>query len=197
MPNQSIKKLDAALLNRLKQGEVAAFEAVYWKYSAWIFNFVHSLLRDKTLTEDVTQTVFLKIWEKHAEINTEENFESYVFTIARNLVYKETERRALAEQFIESMQSRADDTDMETEQTIDTESLRKYVNLLVEQLPPARRQIYRLSREHYLSNKEIAGQLSLSEKTVETQLYRALRFLKQKLSDDSGLLLLLSLLFVK
>jgi RNA polymerase sigma-70 factor (ECF subfamily) len=179
MPNQPTKKIDTALLDRLKQGEEAAFEAVYWKYSAWIYNFVHSLLQDKTLTEDVTQTVFLKIWEKHAEINTAENFESYLFTIARNLVYKETERRMLAEQFIESMQSRADDTDMETEQTIDTESLREYVNLLVEQLPPARRQIYRLSREHHLSNKEIAGQLSLSEKTVETQLYRALRLLKQ------------------
>jgi RNA polymerase sigma-70 factor (ECF subfamily) len=197
MPNQPTRKTDTALLNRLKQGEETAFEAGYWKYSAWIYNFVHALLRDKTLTEDVTQTVFLKIWEKHATIDTAENFESYLFTIARNLVYKETEKRALAEQFIESMQSRADDADTETEQTIDTESLREYVTLLVEQLPPARRQIYRLSRERHLSNKEIAGRLSLSEKTVETQLYRALRFLKQKLSDDSGLLLLLSLLLVK
>ncbi|MDR3269527.1 MAG: hypothetical protein LBT83_10745, partial [Tannerella sp.] len=92
MPPKPIKTTDDALLTRLKQGEEAAFEAVYWKYSAWIYNFVHSLLQDKTLTEDVTQSVFLKIWEKHAEIDAAANFESWLFTIARNLVYKETER---------------------------------------------------------------------------------------------------------
>jgi len=197
MTKVSSPKIKKEILLRLKQGEEFAFDSIYWKYSAWVYNFIFSLLQDKALAEDLTQTVFLKIWERHEDINPESGFESYLFTIARNLVYKETENRLLTEHLIESIrkQQKVDDSNMEEE--IQTDSLQQYITQLVEQLPPARKEIYQLSRVFHLSNKEIAEKLSISEKTVETQLYRALQFLKKKLSDDSGLIFLLALLFVE
>lgn len=80
------------------------------------------------------------------------------------------------------------------EENIDADSLKEYIDTLVEQLPPSRKDIFHLSRRHHLSNKEIAARLSISEKTVETQLYRALRFIKQKLSDDTNLAILMLLM---
>ena len=191
MKKRAMAVIDLDILSRLKQGDEKAFEVIYWKYSSWVFNFIHSLLYDKSLAEDLTQTVFLKIWEKRMTIDPDLGFDSYLFAIARNLVYKETENRLQSEQFNMILKDRSLDTDTLMEENIDAESLREYIDTLVEQLPPSRKDIFYLSRRQHLSNKEIATRLFISEKTVETQLYRALRFIKQKLSEDANLAILI------
>lgn len=96
-----------------------------------------------------------------------------------------------SEQLTFTFEGRARETDSLTEENIDAESLREYIDALIEQLPLSRKQIFLLSRRQHLSNKEIADRLSVSEKTVETQIYRALRFIKQKLSEESNLAVLI------
>lgn len=194
MKKRVVIGVDGDVLFRLKQGDEDAFESIYWKYNSWVFNFIHSLLFDKSLAEDLTQTVFLKIWEKRESIDPELGFDSYLFAIARNLVYKETENRLQSELLSDTLKEHSANHDSLTEENIDADSLREYINNLIEKLPPSRRQIFQLSRHAHLSNKEIASRLSISEKTVETQLYRALRFLKQKLSEDPHLAILLLVL---
>lgn len=194
MKKHIIVSIDPDVLFRLKQGDEKAFEVVYWKYSSWVFNFIQSLLYDKSLAEDLTQTVFLKIWEKRTNIEPELGFDSYLFAIARNLVYKETESRLQSEQVNITLKNRSVEIESLTEENIDADSLKEYIDTLVEQLPPSRKDIFYLSRRQHLSNKEIAIRLSISEKTVETQLYRALRFIKQKLSDDIHLAILIFLI---
>lgn len=194
MKKRAALGVDEDVLFRLKQGDESAFESIYWKYNSWVFNFIHSLLFDKSLAEDLTQTVFLKIWEKRESIDPELGFDSYLFAIARNLVYKETENRLQSELLSDTLKEHSANHDSLTEENIDADSLREYINNLIEKLPPSRRQIFQLSRHAHLSNKEIASRLSISEKTVETQLYRALRFLKQKLSEDPHLAILLLVL---
>lgn len=162
-------RVNEDLLKRLKAGEEKAFEDLYWIYSPQVYNFINSLLFDKSLAEDLTQNVFLKIWEKHEQIELELGITAYLFTIARHLVFKETEFR---------LSQHA------------TNSLLEYIDHLIENLPPARREIFRLSRFEQLSNKEIAHKLSISEKTVETQLYRSFQYLRSKLPSDKRWILL-------
>ena len=183
-------KVDGHLLIDLKNGDEKAFETLFWKYNEHVYHFIYSLLYEKSMAEDLTQNVFLKIWEKHETIDVEQNFDAYLFTIARNLVYKETENRLLSEKLTESLQRQLSDADSLTEERIDAESLREYINSLIEELPPSRREIFRLSRQEHLSYREIAERLSISEKTVETQLSRALRFLRDRLSSDGFLCLI-------
>ena len=90
-------KVDGHLLIDLKNGDEKAFETLFWKYNEHVYHFIYSLLYEKSMAEDLTQNVFLKIWEKHETIDVEQNFDAYLFTIARNLVYKETENRLLSE----------------------------------------------------------------------------------------------------
>lgn len=187
-------KVDKNILVNLKNGDEKAFETLFWEYNSHVYHFIYSLLYEKSLAEDLTQTVFLKIWEKRNTIDPEQGFDAYLFTIARNLVYKETQNRLLSEKFMQTVQAQLSDTDSLMEEKIDAESLREYINGLVEELPPARREIFRLSRNEHLSYKEIAKRLSISEKTVETQLNRALRFLREKLSSNNLLAALLLLL---
>ncbi len=78
MKKHAIATIDSDVLLRLKLGDEKAFEVVYWKYSSWVFNFIQSLLYDKSLAEDLTQTVFLKIWEKRTSIDPELGFDSFL-----------------------------------------------------------------------------------------------------------------------
>ena len=182
-------RIDEDLLKRLKAGEEKAFEDLYWTYSSQVYNFINLLLCDKSLAEDLTQNVFLKIWEKHEQIVPELGITAYLFTIARHFVFKETEFRLSQYAMLHIENIDLSDNSKEEEQH-DTNSLFEYIDHLIENLPPARREIFRLSRFNHLTNKEIAHRLSISEKTVETQLYRSFQYLRSKLPPDKYWILL-------
>lgn len=185
-------KLDKCLLIKLRDGDEKAFESLFWKYNEHIYNFILSIFHDDFTSEDITQNVFLKIWERRESIDIDLNFESYIFTIARNLAYKEMELRLVSQKLSDAIAEKLVDENLLMEERIDSESLREYIHGLVEELPDARRRIFQLSRYEHLSNKEIATRLSISEKTVETQMTRALRFLRPRLSSDGMLCLLIA-----
>lgn len=185
------KQVDKEVLIRLKKGDKAAFEELYWIYNRRLYNFVLSVLFDKSLAEDITQTCFLKIWENRATIDEEKGFTSYLHTIAKNLVYRETERELLKNRFLATLQEHKPDNT--TQETIDANLLQEHINKLIEKLPPARKEIFIMSRLQGLSNKEIAEKLSISEKTVETQVYRSIQYLKKHFQDYFILLGLLYL----
>jgi len=88
--------IDSKTLQRLKTGDVDAFESIFRIYNGKIYHFVMATLFDKSLAEDITQSVFLSLWEHRQEINPEKNFQAYLYTIAKNRVYRETEKRVLA-----------------------------------------------------------------------------------------------------
>ena len=194
MEKHTLKDIDATVLRRLKEGDETAFESIYWKYNSHVFNFINSLLYDRVISEDITQSVFMKIWERRESIDLDKGFDAYLFTIARNMVYKETENRLLSESAFYALSQQQTNEDFLMEEKIDADSLRLYIDNLIEQLPLSRKEIFKLSRREHLSNNEIATRLSISEKTVETQLYRSLRFLKEKLSNDHLLAILLIVL---
>jgi RNA polymerase sigma-70 factor (ECF subfamily) len=187
------KQVDKDVLIRLKKGDHAAFEDLYWIYNRRLYNFVLSILFDKSLAEDITQTCFLKIWENRENIDEEKSFTSYLHTIAKNLVYRETERELLKSRFLAVLQERQQKTDNTIQETIDAHLLQEHINELIEKLPPARKEIFIMNKLQGLSNKEIAEKLSISEKTVETQVYRSIQFLKTYFKDY---FILLGLLFL-
>lgn len=175
--------INKRVLERLKDGDEQAFESIYRAYSGRIYGFLLSTLGDcSSVAEDLLQTFFLKLWEGRSHIDLEKDFNSYLFTIARHLVYKELNKRLThsAITLLEEIDIDVED-DNRADRIIETESLQCYVNCLLDELPRSRREIFILSRFQLLSNKAIANKLSISEKTVETQIYRALKFLKSRI----------------
>lgn len=171
------------LIFRLKQGDYSAFEELYRLYSPRLYNFVNSILFNKSQAEDITQICFTKIWEKKADLDISGNFSAYLYTIARNQVYLEVDRQIRDAKYLQSVQKMEPEATSTTEEEIDARILYQNISKLLEELPQTRRNIFRLSRFKGYSNKEIANQLSISERTVETQIYRTLSFLKKRLKD--------------
>ena len=186
--------IDPEMLHRLKTGDVGAFEHIFQMYGGKVFHFALATLYDKNLAEDITQNVFLSVWEHRKNIVPEKNFQAYLYTIAKNLVYRETEKRILASNYEERLKKAApNEEDFSTEENIDANLLEETILQLVDKLPEARRKIFLLHFKEDLSNKEIAKQLSISEENVEMQVRRSRDYLRKHLKDSVALVALLFL----
>ena len=84
-------------LQLLKEGNKNAFEALYRGYNARIYNFVLSMVSNAGVAKDITQDIFLHIWEKRLNIDLEGNFDGYLFKISQNMVYHYVRRVAFCE----------------------------------------------------------------------------------------------------
>lgn len=177
------------LLKSLKHDEPSALDGIFNTYHIRVFNFCLLFLKDRELAREATQLLFIKIWEKRRHLSEDKPLEAQIFAITKNLAIdmlrsesRKKNREAHFAQHIESQGSL-------TEQTVLANDLTEAIHSAVEKLPPRRRMIFTLSRYEGLTYQEIADRLSLSPKTVEHQMGKAIRSLKLKLSDFLPLLL--------
>ena len=173
---------DRVLVEKLKGGDIACFELLYSKYSGKLYNYVLSLSKgDFYLAEEIVQNVFVKIWEIRQHISTEGSFNSFVYTVGRNMFLNVVKSRLQEHLYHDYVVDHETALDNSVEKEIEYKMLEEQINRLIEQLPPARRNIYVLSRVKNLPNKEIAALLDISENTVESQLNKATQFMRKNL----------------
>lgn len=180
----------------LRRGDIVSFEYLYNCWSGKLYNFVMRISRnDIYLAEEIVQSVFIKVWENREQIETDKSFGAYICTIAKNQLVNVYQHRML-ESLYQTKIKTSEPIENTTEKEVDYHLLEEYIDSLIEQLPPARRKIFILSRRKLLTNKEIAAKLNLSENTVESQLTKAIAFLRNRIGRHYGLSisLLLSLL---
>ena len=182
---------DRVLLEKLKSGNIACFELLYSKYSGKLYNYVLSLSKgDFYLAEEIVQNVFVKIWEIRQHINTEGSFNSFVYTVGRNMFLNVVKSRLQEHLYHDYVVDHEAVLDNSVEKEIEYKMLEEQINRLIEQLPPARRNIYVLSRVKNLPNREIAALLDISENTVESQLNKATQFMRKNLLPYYSVLVL-------
>lgn len=164
---------------RLNCGSKQAFTAIYNKYVGRIFNYVCAMTRDEVLAEDITQFCFMKLWERRKEIRPDENFAAYLYVIARNAVYKETRRLITSANYIDFLTHASAIGLNSTQEDVNFSLLKSKMAQVIDRLPDSRRLIYLMSSERHMTNEEIARELNISPKTVETQLSRVVAALRK------------------
>ena len=186
-------------LELLKKGSSPSFETLYRRYSGKLYNFVMKVSKgDSYIAEELVQRTFIKVWETKEYVNPDKSFISYLCTIAKNMLLNEYEHQTIQFIYEEYVKVRAVENDYSTEKEVDKNLLEEYIDKLADKLPPKRREIFILSRKDGLSNKEIAQKLNITESTIETQLSKALTFMKSEIIAhyDNILALLISLIII-
>ena len=173
-------------IENLRKGNRSSFEYLYTVWSGKLYNFVMKISHgDSYLAEEMVQTVFLKVWKNREQLDPK-NF------LTNHYQHKMMEILYIEQQIDHPGTPYARGTD----EVVEYHLLEEFVDSLIQQMPEGRQRIYKLSRQSHLSNREIADQLQISENTVESQLTKAISFLRKRLKDqyDLGLLALSCLL---
>lgn len=184
--------VDDKILKALKGGEMKSFEIIYRLYNSHIYNFIYRMIKNTSVSKDLAQDVFLQIWNTKNNIKYDNNFEGYLFTMTRNTVYQYIRREVLLQNYINKLGKDKDEkTDVDIEGELDNKYFEERISELIEELPEARRRIFLLYWKSDLSYKEIAQTLSLSEKTIATQVNRSLQFLRDRMTNIAPIAILL------
>ena len=176
--------VDEHILELVKKGNAKAFETLFLLYKNKVYNFVCGSTYDKNVSEDITQNVFLAVWEHRESIEPDNNFDAFIFKIARNMVYRHTEKKILAYRFSQKYTTENSDIIQSTEEDIDSKLLLDTLMAFVDKLPEKSKEIFLLRQIEGLSIKEIALKLEITPKTVENQIYRSVLSLKKILSKQ-------------
>ena len=179
-------------LELLRNASMQSFESLYHRYSGKLYNFVMKVSKgDSYIAEELVQRTFIKVWETKEYVNPDKSFISYLCTIAKNMLLNEYEHQTVQYIYHAYVKLNLMDIDSSTEKEVDKDLLEEYIDILAENLPPKRREIFILSRKEGLSNKRISELLHISESTIETQLSKALAFMKSQLEKHYEYILLI------
>lgn len=181
---------DAALMLRVQQGDLAAFETLVETYRQPVFNFIQRTLRDADETEDVAQQVFVQVWKAAPRYRVASRFSTWLFTIARNLCLNELRRRSRhpAESLDAPVETAdgpferdfADAAHGVTDQVLLTELTAKIDEALAD-LPESQRSAILLVREKNLPYEDIARILEVSVSATKSLIHRGRETLKRRL----------------
>jgi RNA polymerase sigma-70 factor (ECF subfamily) len=148
--------------------------------------------------EDITQNVFLRIWEKRGLLDPEKSFEGFIFTIAYRSVmdHFRTNPKRLQSLFPVDLLTDSVVSTVSADALLNHHQLESIYQQALQALPPKRKEIFLLSRHGGLTNRQIAEQLGISIKTVESQMTAALSFLKHFFSHADFGRALITLVFI-
>ena len=182
------------LVINLSKDNILAFNSLYKIYSVRLYRFAFSYLKNAAEAEELVQEVFEKVWENRQRLKTELSFRSYLFTIALNQIRKHFNKKATSLRYLESL---TQDAEYPVSFQDDSyESNLQQINLIIEQLPPRRREIFIKSKLEGKSSKVVAQELNISAGTVDNQVSEALRFIRSQLKTNNIAVVLFACLFV-
>ena len=116
-------------------------------------SFSYGFLKDRDEAEELTQMIFIKLWEKKEAFASVNNFDSYMFTLSKYTIFNYIEARHIIPVEIDDVPDVSDTTTPYDE--IVANDLKLLVDLTVSEMPPQRKQIFHLSRQEGLTNDEI------------------------------------------
>lgn len=173
-------KINIKTLEALRSGDHKAFESVFIAYYDKVKFFIFGYLKSESDAEELTEDLFVDLWESRASIKATKSFDAYLHTISRNSAFNLLKHKYLNSTYI------AEISGPEYTSTPEEDMIAKELGLLIDdvvnRMPEQRKQIYIFSRNKGLNNTEIADQLNTTKRNVESQLSLALKEIRKAIS---------------
>jgi len=168
---------DILLFNRIQKGSEEGLRFLFDRYYVSLCRYVNTLVDDEAAAEDIVQGVFIYIWGHRQDIVITNSVRTYLFAACRNKALNHLRDIRKFTRFVPEQHD-----SVYVEMAVETDDLHRLIEEAVMSLPEKCRKIFRMSREEELSYKEIAEREGIAVKTVEAQIYNALKLLKKYLA---------------
>ena len=166
--------LEKDLVKKLNKGDQKAFSYLFSLYKNQVFYYCVRYVENKEIAEDLTQDVFLAVWNKREVINADISFSAFLYTITRNLIYDTFRALNTRSRIYRILLEHAVDYTEEVERNLEEKNIRELLQKALKSLTERQKEVFILSREKGLSHKEIAQELGISVYTVQDHMKDAL-----------------------
>ncbi|MHB1265778.1 MAG: RNA polymerase sigma-70 factor [Gemmatimonadaceae bacterium] len=173
---------DRGLLDALRRGDEAAFDRAFRAWYPRLVGAANAMLRDLAVAEEIAQDVMFELWRRREQLPSDTPLRSYAFRAARNRALNhlrhlrvEHEGARVAAQLGEAQEPSAP-------AQLLSQELEGAITDALDALPPRCREVFELSRAKGLRYAEIAATMGVSVKTVEAQMGKALRTMRERLA---------------
>lgn len=172
---------------------ILRFEEVFKTHFKSLHAYAFTLVKEEMLAEEMVQQVFFRIWEKKDFLQIQSSATAYLYRSVYHECLNYLKHQKVKKAYQQYAQTRDDAADQSAAQKIQLSELQWHLSKALNELPEQCRTIFQMSRYEELKYQEIADKLGLSIKTVENQMGKALRLLREKLQDFLPLFLLILL----
>lgn len=179
----------------IKQGDERVFEQVFREHYKVLCGYAIKFLKEKEAAEEIVQDVFFKLWEKRETLEITTSLKSYLFRAVHNRCLNTVKHIDIRENYKAENEERIKSEEENLTEHFNQFELQQQIQKAIDTLPEQRQKIFKLSRFQGLKYREIAEQMELSEKTVEAQMSKALKTLREALKDYLPLFIAAVLLF--
>ena len=180
-PADVVDICEAALVRRAKSGDMSAFEALYRRYVPRVFGLCLRMVGDSGLAEEITQDVFVRVWEKLHLFRGDSSLAPWLLAVTANVVkrhWRLSRRKTDIECSMESLEKARGSVRPEIGEPLGNVDLEKAIG----QLPEKARKVLVLHDIEGYQHSEIAGMMGITIGTTKAQLHRARRMLREALS---------------
>ena len=185
-------------LHSIQSGNEKAFEELFKTQYPALCGYARKYLEDIDQAEEIVQEMFFNFWQKKETMKINTSLEAYLFRSVRNACLNYLKHLKIQEQYKLANNQEIKQKEQEIHDTVVAMELEEKIEQIIDQLPPERQKVFKMSRHEELKYKEIAQKLNISIKTVEVQMSKALKFLRMHLSDYLSLVFIYILeLFIK
>lgn len=180
--------IDHELMVKIGNGDHAAFRTLVERHQNSLVGTISKMLGNESDSEDIAQQVFIRIWKHAKRYKPDNKFTTYLYTIARNLVYNESRRRsrkrtASTDQLSDDHHLQfPDDANHEPDNNLLESELRNAIDVAIQKLPENQRMAVVLRRYENVPYEEIAVILNTSVPSVKSLLFRARTTLREHLA---------------
>ena len=173
---------EAEIISDFVMGNKNAFAKIYKYYFEPLCRYCLSLTRDKSMSEDIVQDVFMTLWNKRESIKNKDTLKSYLYRCVYNAFIDQHRKNAKKINALEEIRM---EVIMHVNHNPETNRDKQLAMLMrfIEELPEKRKEVFMLNKLQNYKYREIADQLDISERTVEGQIRKALINLRERFSN--------------
>lgn len=172
------------VIQKLRSGDEKFYKSVFCEYYPLLTYFANKYVNDLEIAKEIVQEFFVRLYEKRFSLNIDTSFKSYLYKSVYNSCINHLNQIAVREQHHRQIKNTTYEKSVFSEDDINLVELEKKIYSEIEKLPAQCRRIFKMNRFDGLSNGEIADKLKLSKRTIETQISKALRILRNNVPED-------------
>lgn len=190
-------------IKELREGNMQTFTQIFARYFQGVEHFAYEYLRDHSEAKDVTQTVFMLLWEQRERLADETNLVNYLLTLTKYQCIDQIRKMQIRNKYVEESldchmllmnQYALESLD---ESRLEGKELSEILYKMINELPDNCKEVFIMSRFKNLKYKEIADELHISPKTVEKKMSIALAILKKKMKDYDVMIIIYLSVFLR